>query len=148
MVNHIVNHSRRRVGQLAEHRLKLPLVGQRLPRVGAPPEAAPRTGAPFWVQVTHWTGSVPRKEGDGTSMHDDWELHEGGGPLIATAIHAGHAISPEFAALSALSEDGRLREEDPFTDAWTVIASTRIVMRRSRFEVDVNRPRDESLYQS
>ena len=80
-------------------------------------------------------------------MDDDWELHEGGGPLIATAIHAGHSLSPEFAGVIALSDDDRLREEDPFTDSWTVLAPTRIVVHRSRFEVDLNRPRHESVYE-
>jgi N-formylglutamate amidohydrolase len=39
-----------------------------------------------------------------------------------------------------------LYEEDPYTSAWTSIAPTRIVARRSRFEVDFNRPRDKAVY--
>ena len=40
----------------------------------------------------------------------------------------------------------RLYEEDPYTGAWTSIAPTRIVARRSRFEVDLNRPREKAVY--
>ena len=40
----------------------------------------------------------------------------------------------------------RLREEDPFTGGWTAIAPTRIIGRRSRFEVDLNRPRGRAVY--
>lgn len=46
----------------------------------------------------------------------------------------------------ALDSNERRREEDPFTDLWTTIASNRIVVHRSRFEVDLNRPRDLAIY--
>jgi N-formylglutamate amidohydrolase len=75
-----------------------------------------------------------------------WQLHFGDGPLIATAIHDGHAVRDEVALLLELDEATRLREEDPFTGEWTEIAPTRVVGRRSRFEVDLNRPRDEAVY--
>lgn len=79
-----------------------------------------------------------------------YDLHwqEGDSPLIAAAVHAGHFLSPEFADAIALSEDERLREEDPYTDDWTSLAPTRILVHRSRFEVDLNRPRDEAVYRS
>jgi N-formylglutamate deformylase len=67
-------------------------------------------------------------------------------PLVATAIHAGHDLRPEVARLMALDEPDRLREEDPFTDRVAVRAESHVVMRRSRFEVDLNRPRDEAVY--
>ena len=52
-----------------------------------------------------------------------WRISEGDGPIIATAIHAGHSLRPEVAALTALTDEQRLREEDPFTDRW---ATTRV----------------------
>jgi N-formylglutamate deformylase len=70
----------------------------------------------------------------------------GEGPLIATAIHDGHAVRPDVAALLAIDDAQRLREEDPFTGEWTAIAPTRVVGLRSRFEVDLNRPRDQAIY--
>jgi hypothetical protein len=45
-----------------------------------------------------------------------------------------------------LSDSQRLYEEDPYTGAWTTIAPTRIVSRRSRFEIDFNRPREKAVY--
>lgn len=77
-----------------------------------------------------------------------WDLVEGDGPLVATAIHSGHAVREEVAMRLALSKEERLREEDPFTGLWTAIAPTRIIGQRSRFEVDLNRPRDGAVYLS
>ena len=83
---------------------------------------------------------------DKQSTPTTFELTEGEGPLIATAIHDGHEVRPEVAAHFALGEADRLREEDPFTGAWTIVAPTRFVARHSRFEVDLNRPRASAVY--
>ena len=77
-----------------------------------------------------------------------WRLHRGPGPLVASAIHDGHALRDEVAACIALSEADRQREEDPFTAEWTEVAPTRIVGLRSRFEVDLNRPREKAVYRT
>ncbi|GAA5166399.1 N-formylglutamate amidohydrolase [Ornithinimicrobium tianjinense] len=79
-----------------------------------------------------------------SSTHDvqgDWS-----GQLVAAAVHAGHELRPEIAAAMVLDEQVRLREEDPFTDLIGAAAPARIVARRSRFEVDLNRPRDTAVY--
>jgi N-formylglutamate amidohydrolase len=52
----------------------------------------------------------------------------------------------EIAARVALSDEERRREEDPFTGGWTAIAPHRVVVHRSRFQVDLNRPRDQAVY--
>jgi N-formylglutamate amidohydrolase len=67
---------------------------------------------------------------------------------VATAIHAGHDLRPSIAACSALDEATRLREEDPFTDRFTALGGPSVVVRRSRFEVDLNRSRADAVYQS
>lgn len=84
------------------------------------------------------------------AMTNDRTWHEegGDGPIVAAAIHAGHDVRAEVAALLALSEADRLREEDPHTDRWTAIVPRRIVGLRSRFEVDLNRPREKAVYRS
>jgi N-formylglutamate amidohydrolase len=79
-------------------------------------------------------------------MDKIWSLHEGEGPLIAAAIHNGHHVREEVSGQLNLSETERLREEDPFTGDWTSVAETRIVVLRSRFEVDINRPRYKAAY--
>ena len=75
-------------------------------------------------------------------------VHQGNEPVLVTAIHAGHEMRLELQEILQLDESSRLREEDPFTDAWMCIADNYIVPQRSRFEVDLNRPRDEAVYQS
>jgi hypothetical protein len=78
-----------------------------------------------------------------------WQLHSNDNPkypIVATAIHDGHALRPEVAGIMALTEAERLREEDPFTGQLTKIAETRIIGVRSRFEVDLNRARHKAIY--
>jgi N-formylglutamate deformylase len=77
-----------------------------------------------------------------------WLEHQGEGPIFGTAIHAGHHLRGELLPLIALDEANRLREEDPYTDDWVKIVPGWIVMTRSRFEVDLNRDRDEAVYRS
>ena len=76
------------------------------------------------------------------------QLDEGDGPVIATAIHDGHELRADVAARMALTAATRLREEDPYTGWLTEIAPTRLVARRSRFEVDLNRPRERAVYRA
>jgi N-formylglutamate deformylase len=73
-------------------------------------------------------------------------VDEGDGPIVATAIHDGHALRPEVAACMALDEATRLREEDPHTGRIASRVPTRLVATRSRFEVDLNRPRGSAVY--
>jgi len=75
-----------------------------------------------------------------------WTLTTGEGPLAAAAIHDGHAVREELAPRFSITEADRLREEDPFTSAWLGVAPTRIQGLRSRFEVDLNRPREKAVY--
>lgn len=74
--------------------------------------------------------------------------HKGKGPLAATAIHAGHAVRAELVPLLAIDESTRLREEDPYTDRWVKVVPTWIVATHSRFEVDLNREREEAVYRT
>ena len=76
------------------------------------------------------------------------DLTLGDSALIATAIHDGHELRPEVAALMVLPEPDRFREEDPYTGPWTAVAGTRVVARRSRFEVDLNRPKKKAVYRT
>lgn len=74
--------------------------------------------------------------------------HKGSEPILVTAIHAGHGLRKELQKLIHLDEATRLREEDPFTDAWICIADNYILPQRSRFEVDLNRERDNAVYKT
>ncbi len=77
-----------------------------------------------------------------------WRWTHGEGPIVATAIHDGHEVRPELLPQMAISEADRLREEDPFTADWVKLAPTQIVGLRSRFEVDLNRSRDQAVYRT
>ncbi|MGV6875500.1 N-formylglutamate amidohydrolase [Pseudochelatococcus sp. B33] len=77
---------------------------------------------------------------------DLWSLHLGASAVLGTAIHNGHGMRSETRALTALSGEQRLREEDPFTDHLIRDLPNRIVAHRSRFEVDLNRARDGAVY--
>jgi uncharacterized protein (TIGR02421 family) len=83
-----------------------------------------------------------------TSENNIWLEHQGEGPIFATAIHAGHTLRGELLPLMALDDATRLREEDPYTDDWVKIVPGWIVTTHSRFEVDLNRDRDEAVYRS
>ena len=79
-------------------------------------------------------------------MDRNWTVQRGDGPIVATAIHDGHEVHPQVAPYLALEGAERRREEDPFTGFWTCAAPNRVVVHRSRFEVDLNRPRDQAIY--
>lgn len=69
-------------------------------------------------------------------------------PLIAVALHAGHEVREDIADVLAVDGEQRLREEDPFTNLWTSIAPYQVVVHRSRFEVDLDRHRSMSIYET
>lgn len=75
-----------------------------------------------------------------------WEQKLGEGPLVAVAVHHGHELREEVADLMALDDASRMREEDPFTGEWAAVAPVRMIVHRSRFEVDLNRAREIAVY--
>ncbi|ODT81353.1 MAG: N-formylglutamate amidohydrolase [Pelagibacterium sp. SCN 64-44] len=75
-----------------------------------------------------------------------WSIERARSPLIGTAIHDGHQVWPHLAAGMALDEAGRLREEDPFTARFLADIPNRVIVHRSRFEVDLNRGPDGAIY--
>ena len=75
-----------------------------------------------------------------------WKITKGHSPIVAAAIHDGHQVREEVSRILALTDAERLREEDPFTAIWTEVAKTRIIGLQSRFEVDLNRPREKAVY--
>ena len=79
-------------------------------------------------------------------MSQLWISTEGNQPLVAVALHDGHQVRSEVEKLLAITPDERKREEDPFTANWTDIAESRLIVLRSRFEIDLNRPRHQAVY--
>jgi len=77
-----------------------------------------------------------------------WTIEEGGGPVVACAIHAGSDVRAEVLRHMAVRRGQRFYEEDPYTDQLTGVAGTSVVVRRSRFEFDLNRARERAVYRS
>jgi N-formylglutamate deformylase len=71
---------------------------------------------------------------------------EGDGPIVATAIHDGHELRLDCSTAMQLDDATRLREEDPYTGRIAAVVPTHILVTRSRFEVDLNRPRNKAVY--
>lgn len=93
-------------------------------RAGAPADVVESGGAPLAV-VRPGTGS----------------------PVTSFALHAGHLLRPGLEGLVGVDDAGRLREEDPFTALFSPPGLPLIEVVRSRFEVDLNRPRVRAVYQ-
>jgi len=77
-----------------------------------------------------------------------WVIEEGAGSLVATAVHDGHEVREDALRCMKIDEASRLREEDPWTAGWTAVAPNRVIGLRSRFEVDLNRPRETAVYRT
>ncbi|HYH49539.1 MAG TPA: N-formylglutamate amidohydrolase [Acidimicrobiia bacterium] len=77
-----------------------------------------------------------------------WTIVEDGGPIVATAVHAGNQVRTEVLRHMAIRRRQRFVEEDPYTDQLTDVAGTSLVVHRSRFEVDMNRARERSIYRT
>ena len=79
-------------------------------------------------------------------MTPPFVINSGDGPIVATAIHDGHLLRDECRACTGLDDATRLREEDPYTARLADVAPTTLVATLSRFEIDLNRPRDGAVY--
>lgn len=79
---------------------------------------------------------------------NSYNFYAGEGPVVAVALHSGHDVRSELEPLYNLTDSERLREEDPHTDLLTAIVPARIVVRKSRFEVDLNRERSLAVYRT
>lgn len=80
--------------------------------------------------------------------NDGWDVILGNSPVVGTAIHSGSMVRRECRDLMCLSDSDRLREEDPYTDCLIKDFPNRIVVHRSRFEVDLNRAREGAVYRT
>lgn len=78
----------------------------------------------------------------------NYTITRGNSPLVATAIHSGHSLRRNLQDLIYLSDVERLREEDPFTDQWVSLTDNQIIGHNSRFEMDLNQPREKATYRN
>lgn len=75
-----------------------------------------------------------------------WTIVAGEGPVVAVALHAGHDVAEQTAPYLAVDENVRRRQEDPFSDRLVTTLDNHVLVHRSRFEVDLNRPRARAVY--
>ncbi len=75
----------------------------------------------------------------------EWDLVIGHGPVFATAIHDGHLVRESLRPHLAIEAEDRRREEDPLTGLFTTVGDVRLRANHSRFQVDLNRPRDLAM---
>ncbi len=88
---------------------------------------------------------APKRQADERKW---WRVEHGDGRVVATAIHHGHGLRAEVREALAISDDARLREEDPFTGEAVAGVANHVIVYRSRFEVDLNRAAEEAVYRS
>jgi len=74
-------------------------------------------------------------------------IRPGSGPVVALALHSGHEVRDSLLGHLGLPDDERMREEDPFTNEMAPAGISLLEVARSRFEVDLNRPRFRAVYQ-
>jgi len=75
-----------------------------------------------------------------------WDIQLGNSPVVGTSIHSGSMVRDDVRPLMRLTDADRLREEDPFTDLMIADFPNRISVHPSRFEIDLNRARDQAVY--
>ncbi|MCH5717488.1 N-formylglutamate amidohydrolase [Niabella hibiscisoli] len=68
-------------------------------------------------------------------------------PILAFALHDGHEIDDALRPYLLLDEQGRAREEDPYTGYMiSELPVTTILVHGSRFQLDLNRTKEKSVY--
>lgn len=87
------------------------------------------------------TGTAAPRPGQILSVIGPWD-----GQVVFTAVHAGHDLREQVRALMVLDEAARRREEDLHSDRLAAGLRSGMVMHRSRFEADLNRPRATCVY--
>lgn len=75
-----------------------------------------------------------------------YQIHRANTPIWAFAIHDGHEIANQLLPYLQLDEQGRLREEDPFTAEIANLPVNLFIVSTSRFQLDLNRKEADALY--
>lgn len=95
------------------------------------------------ARATRWFGEAVRLVA--SPPCDEWDLVLGEGPVVAAAIHDGHAMRASLRRHLHIDTASRRRDEDPLTGLFAGGGDVRLSARRSRFEVDLNRPREKAI---
>jgi N-formylglutamate deformylase len=111
-----------------------------------------RASSGFWPNAFGYADSMSASRGapvERGSLREPYEFTvDPTSRVLAVALHSGHDVRPEVDSRMKLDDAARLREEDPFTDQIAQAATSHVVVFRSRFEVDLNRPREDAVYRT
>lgn len=80
-----------------------------------------------------------------TACGRQWFIHQGHGPVLCTAVHAGHQLRSELRPFLYADDESLRREEDPLTDVLASMGDDVFCSYQSRFEVDLNRSREKAF---
>lgn len=67
-------------------------------------------------------------------------------PIWTVALHDGNHIDAQWRKYMRIKRQDRLREEDPYTGLLTPKGTNRVIVKTSRFELDLNRDPENALY--
>ena len=82
------------------------------------------------------------------NRHSFFTVNDRDTPVIAFALHDGHFIDDDLRAYLLLDEQGRSREEDPYTGYMIAdLPVSNVLVHTSRFQLDLNRTKDKAVYQ-
>ena len=81
-------------------------------------------------------------------MDEAFVIEVAPGQLVWAAVHAGHELRAGLVDVAALDPIDTVAEEDPFTDRMLGDVGIRVVVRRSRVEVDLNRSREQAVHRA
>lgn len=82
------------------------------------------------------------------SLKYRYEFEDRKSPFWAFAVHDGHHIDEFLLSYLNISDEDRLREEDPYTAILAELPFNRFVSGTSRFQLDLNRKREDAIYLS
>lgn len=80
------------------------------------------------------------------SLQVNYHIHTSDSPFWSFALHDGHHIDNDLLPYLLLSDKQRLREEDPYTALIAELPVNQFVVGTSRFQLDLNRPIEQSVY--
>lgn len=76
-------------------------------------------------------------------FHINYEI-----PILYLAIHNGHQLRESLKQIIGLPDTDRIREEDPYTEKFINDKKNYIIQYTSRFEYDINRIKENSVYKN
>ncbi len=81
-------------------------------------------------------------------MQLQYDIRQVRSPLIAAALHDGHAVAEPLSDYMHLKEHERFREEDPYTGYMADFAASQVLVGTSRFQTDLNSRRERAVYRT